>query len=418
MYLTDRAKFPDAPTLDTAANNSAAPSRSARWAAAGLSAAWRSGVLPKPDLDPAALIQRAMQQERQEDFGADDWRTPLSVLTEALEGQAALNPIGRALAHGQLVKILRERLRAHALWRSHPEILDRPITAPIIVLGSMRSGTTRIQRLLACDDRLTHTRLFESLSPVAARGRIDLRAARTAAGLGVLHAFNPALAAIHPTGAHLPDEEFGLFGFSFTGAQFEAQWRVPRYARWLEQGDTQPAYRTFYRLLQTIAWTRGGATDGPWVLKAPQFMEGLDALLATFPDARLLCLERDALPVVASSASLVWEQQRIQSDAADRHWIGREWLDKTCQRLRQAAAVLRDRPDVPRLRVPFSAVDRDWRGEMQKIYAFLGLRLTPPVEARMQRYLAASTAHCGHRYELADFGLSEAEVRAAIPEHA
>lgn len=413
MYLNEAANPPTA-TRAPQPIPDPAPSAAARIAATGLARLWRAGIMREPSLHPDTLITQAVRAERHDDFGPGDWRAALSVLTGALDGEAALNPIGRTLAHGQIVKLLRERLRAHALWHRHPEIFERPITAPIIVLGSMRSGTTRIQRLLACDDRLRHTRLFESLSPVPPGGS-DLRAVRAGAGLTLLHAFNPALKAIHPTAPRQPDEEFGLFGFGLGGAHFEAQWRIPGFARWSERRDALPVYRDFCRLLQTIAWSRGGVADRPWVLKAPQFMEDLDALLTVFPDARLLCLERDPVAVVASSASLVWQQQRVQSDHADRHWIGREWLRKTARRVDRATAVRRAHPHVPSLSIDFAAVTHDWRAEMARVYAFLGLPLEERVETRMARYLARAQAHQGHRYALTDFGLSEREVRLALP---
>jgi hypothetical protein len=393
------------------------PSRSARMVASGLSACWSRGLATLPPLDPEAMIARAIRQERLDDFGGDHWRAPFEILVEALHREAALNPIGRTLAFGQLVKVLRERLRAQALWQRHPEILERPVTAPIVVLGSMRSGTTRIQRLLACDDRFAHTRLFESLSPVpeAGVGPIDLRPIKASAGLAFLHALNPAVAAVHPSTAWSPDEEFGLFSFAFSGAQFQAQWRVPAFARWWETADLDPVYRDFRRLLQTIAWSRGQSGDRPWLLKAPQFMEELEPLLAVFPDARLLCLGRDAVDVVGSSCSLVWQQQRIQSDAASRHWIGREWLHKTSRRVDAARAFRASHHRVPQLDVHFAAVNGDWRGEMARIYDFLGLELTPRVAARMERYLRGSTAHRQHRYTLEDFGLTAEDVRRVLP---
>jgi hypothetical protein len=363
------------------------------------------------------MIGRAIAAEGSEDFGGDHWRAPFAILIESLRSDATLNPIGHTLAFGQLAKVLRERLRAQALWKAHPEILEQPVTAPIIVLGSMRSGTTRIQRLLACDQRFAHTRLFESLSPVpeAGRGSIDLRAIKASAGLAFLHTLNPALAAVHPSRAQSPEEEFGLFSFAFSGAQFQAQWRIPSFARWWETADAAPVYRDFRRLLQTIAWSRGQRPGQPWVLKAPQFMEELDALLAVFPDARLLCLGRDAVDVVGSSCSLVWQQQRIQSDVADRHWIGREWLHKTVRRVGAAEAVRRARPSVAQLDIAYLAVDRDWRGEIARIYDFLGVELTSSAVRRMACFLGGSKAHRGHLYRLEDFGLDEREVRAALP---
>ncbi len=366
------------------------------------------------------LTRLAVEAERQDDFGADHWREPFHLLTAALASEAGLNPVGLTMARGQLVKALRERLRAHALWRAHPEIADVPITAPIVVLGSMRSGTTRIQRLLACDNRLAHTRLFESLSPVPVKpfAAWDARPLKAAAGLQFIRRMNPALAAIHPTDARQPDEEFGLFSLSFNGAQFETQWRVPSFARWWEARDATAVYREFRLLLQTIAWTRGGHVDRPWILKAPQFMEELDALLSVFPDARLLCLHRDPVQVVGSSASLVWHQLRVQSDTVTKTWVGAEWLGKTAHRVRAAAASRGRARNVAQLDIDFAEVDRDWRGQVARVYDFLDLALTPMVEARMEAYLGQSTAHHGHRYTLAEFGLSAAEVHRALPDGA
>jgi hypothetical protein len=420
MYAIDDPQLRRTGETKPDAGASVVPGRGARLFAAALHNAWRAKVATIPSLDADTLIARAIRQVGSNDFGPDHWREPFAVLVRSLQTEADLNPIGLTLAHGQIVKVLRERLRAHALWCAHPEILELPLAPPIVVLGSMRSGTTRIQRLLACDDRLIHTRLFESLSPVPEQdgGRTDRRPIKAAAGLAFLHALNPALAAVHPSGASLPDEEFGLFSFAFSGAQFQAQWRIPAFARWWEGQDPLPVYREFRRLMQTIAWTRGGRSDRPWVLKAPQFMEELDALLTVFPDARLLCLGRDPVDVVASSCSLVWQQQRIQSDTADRDWIGREWLHKTAHRVRAASSSRAARPDVPQLAIDFAAVNRDWRSEVERIYAFLGLDLTSRTLAAMQAYMRGATGHQGHRYSLEDFGLNRAEVGRVLPDGA
>lgn len=416
MYLaTDptETSLPQPPVV----GDGVVPSRFAARVSAMLQSAWDRQVLPEPSLDPDELFTAASRAEDLTDAGTD-WQEPLRQLTRSLASEAALNPLGRTMAHGQLVKALRERLRAHALWKRRPEILDIPIVAPIVVLGSMRSGTTRVQRLLACDPRLAHTRLYESLSPVPPRRRPDLRAAKTAGGMAFLQRLNPALAAVHPTAQKLAEEEFGLFSFAFSGALFQAQWRVPGFARWWEAADPTPVYRDFRRLLQTIAWARPRGRGAPWVLKAPQFLEELDALLAVFPDARLLCLHRDAEAVVGSSCSLVWQQQRVQSDHADRPWIGREWLGKTERRVRMAAETRTRHAGVPQLDLHFDAVDRDWRGEMARVYHFLGMAFTSEAQHCMARYLDQSTAHRGHRYGLADFGLSAAEVRAVLGEEA
>lgn len=420
MFLADPTPLTAGAPIDSVAKpgaDSTPPSRLSIWTARALAASWSSGLTVRPTLDPDALVVQAVRAERLDDFGPDHWREPFRVLAESLADEAQLNPVGLMLAHGQLLKALRGRLRAHELWRRRPEVLERPIPAPVVVLGSMRSGTTRVQRLLACDRRLSHTRLFEALSPVPDRGP-DRRALRTDAGLRFLRALNPRVAAVHPTRARAPDEEFGLFAYSFSGAHYLAQWHVPRFQRWWEGRDARAVHAEFRRLLQTVAWSRGGPDGRPWVLKAPQFMEELDALLAAFPDARLLCLSRDAEAVVASSCSLVWQQRRVQSDRACRRTVGRQWLAKTGSRVRAAAAVRAKRPDVPQLRLDYRATDRDWRGEMARAYDFLGLPFAPAAEAAMARYQARATGHRSHRYRLEEFGLTAGEVRRELPDGA
>jgi hypothetical protein len=409
MYLPDPSPAAAAPPFPP-------PSRLAARLGGLMGRGWRQGWMPEPVLDPERLVAYAIRAEGARDFGPDHWQEPFEQLVRSLRDEAALNPLGRTLAQGQLVKALRERLRVHALWRRHPAIADWPLASPIVVLGSMRSGTTRVQRLLAQDPRLAHTRLYESLNPVPERG-LDLRGVKAAAGVRFLHRLNPALDAIHPTGAWAPDEEFGLLAPAFSGAHFYSQWRVPGFTRWWEGADARPVYQEFRHLLQTIAWARR-ERERPWVLKVPQFMEELPAFLQAFPGARLLCLGRDAVAVVGSSASLVWQQHRIQSDRADPREVGRTWLGKTARRVGMAADTRRRRRDVAQLELDYDAVTRDWRREMARVYAWLGLNLPADIEGRMARYVDNARGHRGHRYELGQFGLSEAEVRRALPEGA
>ena len=384
----------------------------------GLERLWRTGALSEPQLHPDALIRKAKRGERSSSrIGGEHWREPFELLLADLQGSGCLNPLGRVIAHGQLVRLLRCRIRADRRWRNHPAILDQPITAPVIIIGQMRSGTTRLQRLLACDPQFTHTRTFETMIPVPFSGKgggADRRIASSWASLAFLKFCNPALAAIHPTGPLQPEEEFGLLAFSMCGAQFEAQWRVPRFARWWESANTMPVYLELKALLQTIGWHRRTMPGKTWLLKAPQYMQDLASLLAIFPDARLLCLDRDRATVVGSSASLVWHQTRIQSDRPHRHDIGQEWLRKSAFRAGLAARVRAANPQVPQLDIHYDEVSRDWRSAIARIYDFLGFDLADEVEAKMARYMDRATAHQGHRYALEDFGLDRAKVDAAF----
>ena len=373
-----------------------------------LSKAWESGLLPRPRLEAASFERTALGRKPAGSFGADEaWREPYERLIRSLDEEADLNPLGLVIAHGQIVMNLKSRIRAATLWKAHPEILSRPLLAPIIILGQMRSGTTRLHRLLACDDRFSHMRLQESLIPVpfGRRSRLhDRRKIYSRLGHRLLQWLNPVLDRIHPTGPDAPEEEFGLISFSFGSAQFEAQWRIPAFSRWWEAADRASLYREFRALLRTAAWCRGDSPSLIPILKVPWFLEDVHALIQAFPDARFIRLDRNPADIVASSASLVWNQMRLQSDSADRAWIGQEWLRKTRLRAERCNAALERRSDA--IRIGYEEMGQDWRGAVERIYRELGLPLDAVTLARMEAFVKGATRHYGHEYQLDRFGLS------------
>jgi hypothetical protein len=368
------------------------PSVRLRLANAALRRLWSAGWANRPSLDPEVLIAKAAAATRLDpDADRVGWRARLDILCDDLDRHARLSDLGRTLAHGQLVAALGARFRAHALWRRHPEIAERPVTAPIIVVGQMRSGSTRMQRLLACDPRLTYTRFYESWNPIPTRpgARLDARKMKGRLGLGCALMLNPDFATLHPTAWHAPDEEIGLHNLSIFGAAFEAQWRVPHFTAAIERDEGVAVYREFRHLLQTLGWARGDAADRPWILKVPQFTQDLPALLRVFPDARVIHLRRDPADVVASSTSLVCNQMQIQSHHVDARWVAREWARKVALRERRVEAA-RGGAGAAEVEVSFDDVTRDWHGEMRRVYRLLGLPLTAAVRERMRCYLRAT----------------------------
>lgn len=375
-----------------------------------LAAAWKAGILTEPLIDAAALERVALGKRDPSEFGSDgNWREAFHRLVASLREEADLNPLGRTMAYSQIVHLLRARIAATRLLAEAPQAAKAPMPPPIIIVGQMRSGTTRVQRLLSCDYRLAHTKAFETLTPVPSRGR-HLRAHTV---LAAVKLFNPETLRIHPTDPRAPDEEFGFLAFGFGPAQFEAQWRVPSFSRWWESADKSELYGDFDQLVRINRAARGEDTAKCHVFKLPQFCEDLPAILQIFPGAKLIVLGRDTDKVVASSASLVWNHMRIQSDSVDKQWLGQEWLRKT--RVRQALLedFLRNRPDIPVIQVDYEKMNRDWLREMKRIYAFLGRDLPPVVVQRMDSWLHSSRNHLGHRYSLEEFGLTPTKVSRA-----
>ncbi len=386
---------------------------------AGIRAGRRFGMVDPARWDRAALMEEVAREYGLDDYG-DEWFTrPLDLLLDSARVEARLNAAGDFSAMKQVHHLLRDRLYAQMWFKRHPEILARPIRNPVVIVGPMRSGTTRLHRLLSADRRFAHLRSFETISPVPRPGfeevmageKEDFRPVLAERILKVARLANPRTLSIHPTGPYEPEEELGLIAASFYGMKFEAQWRVPSYARWCEEHSAAPAYRHMADLMRLIGWSQQESSLRPWILKTPQHMLDLPALLEVFPDAKLIFTHRDPKSVVGSTASLAWNQTIIYADDIEVERHGREWLRKTelmIERMRSA------RDDIPRERmidVQFDAMDRDWRGTMEKIYAFLGLDMDPAVGG-MEEFLARSAALKSrpHSYSLEEFGLSAEEV--------
>ena len=384
------------------------------------------GLMDPARLEKDFLMEEAVQATGLDDFGDGWFERPLEVLLDSVKREAQLNAAGEFSAMKMFHHVLRDRLYTQMWFKRHPEILARPLKNPVVIVGPMRSGTTRLHRLLAADQRFAHLRSFETISPVPrpefeqvlAGEAEDFRPKLAARILKVARLANPRTLSIHPTGAYEPEEELGLVAASMYGMKWEAQWNVPSYAEWCHEESAIPAYRHMANLLRLIGWSQQESSLRPWILKTPQHMLDLPALLEVFPDARLIFTHRDPKQVVGSAASLAWNQTIIYSDHNDPAQTGRDWMGKTATMVARMRAA---RDAIPRERmidVQYEDMETDWRGTMERVYRFLDLEMEPAV-AGMEDYLdrSARLKRHPHRYSLAEFGLREDEVNERFADY-
>ncbi|MFD2501597.1 sulfotransferase [Rhizorhabdus histidinilytica] len=55
------------------------------------------------------------------------------------------------------INLLVSRLASQAGWNAHPELLDDPVPAPLIITGLPRSGTTILHFLMSVDPQFQWT---------------------------------------------------------------------------------------------------------------------------------------------------------------------------------------------------------------------------------------------------------------------
>ena len=370
------------------------------------------------DLSEQGLLAAARAETGLDDFGSDGFLPNLGALLDSLKHDAALNEYGRYAAMMAIVGYLKNRLRAEAFFKRHPEILARKITAPVVIIGPFRSGTTHLQRLLAADPRLLHYKFWELHNPAPrsewdGRGR-DPRIAEAEQAATGFAALNPEYAKIHHLDAMEAEEEIILLGHSFFGIGFELYWRTPSFGQWCLESDQDDAYAYMVKLMKLISWHRGDNPNKPLVLKSPQHLFNLRNLMRVLPDARLVFTHRDPVKTVASICSLHWNYCLLTTEKLSREWIGQEWMRKTAIQFERVIADRASISPAQQLDAQYRDLNKDWKREVRRVLDFAGMPFTAESEQAMQTYLARSNeapAHGGHKYRLADFGLERERVR-------
>jgi hypothetical protein len=370
-------------------------------------------------LDEEGLLAAARRRAGLSDFGDPAFRAPLRVLSQALEREAGLTPIGRFVARNLLVQLLVSRLRVEALVRAHPEILAEDVRAPIVILGLPRTGTTHLHNLMSQDPSLRSLAYWEALEPIPDAPdprrppEPDPRIRRCAQALGLVHWAMPLFPLMHEIEPEARHEEIQLLALDFSTMLFEASYSIPSYRDWYRATDQTAAYQYLRRMLQVLQWLRGPRR---WLLKSPQHLEQLGPLLRVFPDVRIVQTHRDPVRVTASMCTLAAYGLRMARARVELDAVGGYWAQRIEGMLR---ASVEDRPLVPAsqvMDVRFHEFMADDLATVERIYAFLGEPLGTPARAAMRAY---REAHARGRlgaidYRLADFGLDTHERRSAL----
>lgn len=371
------------------------------------------------ELTAAALMDQARAETGLDDFGAPDFVERLDVYTAALRDEAGLSRLGWFNCHSQLLSALKNRLWVEDLVARHPEVLEVEITAPIVICGLPRTGTTHLHNLMSSDPALRSLPYWESLQPVLPEGEQpgpgepDPRLARCQAGLDFLHAAMPLFDRMHEMTVDHVHEEIQLLMIDFSTMLMETSVLVPTWAAYYREHDQTSSYRYMRKVLQCCQFLRGGTR---WVLKSPQHLEQFRVLVDVFPDATFVVTHRDPVSVTASMTTMVTYGARMSVAHPDPIAYGAMW---SARLERMLEACTRDRDVLPADRsidVRFDEFMADESAMVERIYALAGQPLTPEGRAAMDAFVASHPRgrHGAVEYDITQFGLDPQERRAAL----
>src|SRR6201991_705817 len=259
------------------------------------------------------LVTRACERAGFDDFGDDTWQEGLRLLISSCESAPGVNPGGREFVYSQFVDAMWNRLRVIDYITQHPEVADEKVDRPLVVLGLPRTGTSLASYLLDQDPRRRSLLTWEAEDsvPPATPDTLytDPRCLKKKAELDVLAEGLKAanIPMVHWDEADGPTECVFVHGQDFKSYLWEAFMPTRAYADWLLGADMASAYayeRSVLQMLQSRA-------PGTWSLKMPSHAVHIDALLATFPDARIVWAHRDPYQATASLCSIVITGKRL-----------------------------------------------------------------------------------------------------------
>ena len=270
------------------------------------------------------------------DLGDPRWQERFEALAGAIDA-SGMNVVGRLMTKQELLRSLRTRLLLTEVIDASPGIRDRPVTAPVIVTGPARSGTTILFELLALDGGLRAPTAAEALHPVAlpesgagslsesGAGSLSESGAGSLSesGAGSLSEplvlseceqefwadVQPEFQALHELRSDLPVECVTLTQGSFCGFHWSM---VASVDAWLPDPAVNYAYeRQFLQALQH------GAGPTQWLLKTPGHLMLLPLLYAEFGDAWVVQTHRDPAKTMPSTVSTTAMVQWMRTDHVD-----------------------------------------------------------------------------------------------------
>lgn len=372
-----------------------------------------AGLLQRVDpalgrIDVPTILDAARRRTGLADFGDDDFLEPMQRIIDEVPLDR-FTDLARLVMRATFVEAASNRLRIEAYVRRHPDVLDVPVEKPVFVLGFPRSGTTVLQNLLSRDAMRRSLRFWELTHPVPTHDdpRIDaqrrIRTARRILRLAYLVA--PEMRVAHEVRATSAEECWPLFENNFTVLNFDLQSGAVGYGDWLARRDMRPAYRYYRRQLQILQHRRPGRQ---LVLKCPEHLWFLDALLEVFPDASVIWTHRDPYESVASYCSLISLNWRMLYGRIEPETIGAHVTYRFASGV-DAALRARDRMGADdRIHdVDFRELVRDPVGVVRDVTRRFDLAWAEDPEVVVQRVLdeRRKDKRGAHRYDGAFYGL-------------
>ncbi len=369
------------------------------------------------------LLERARKETGLASYGTRDFIPSLRKLVESVNGDLRqLHEKGRAGIEDRIIRLLVNRLRMQRDVEKHPEILSEQLLPPAVIIGLPRTGSTKLQRMLAAGHGFHELLMWQAFNPApfpgADRGTRDPRIQAAADFVAWVARDAPDSHKGHMMIVEGTEEENHLLEQTFdtpTTVSF-----VPAYSwcKYIERVDKTASYAHLRTCLQYLQWQFHGDTAKPWLLKYPANLGNESYISRTFPGARYVVTHRDPLPIMASLSRYGASTQLLYCHAQSIRQFARWALEEFSSEMERHLAWREANPDAEVLDISFREIVDNGFEVARRIYAFLGVAWTPETQAEIRDWLVENERQKDKlEYSFEDVGISKEECSARFADY-
>lgn len=354
------------------------------------------------------------------DLVDDEIIEPLTILHRAYAEEAQLDEEGAAGLTRNLLRLLTNRLWMKRDFLRHPEIHQQQLKGPLVIMGVARSGTTKLQKVLAASGDFNWLPYWTNFNWASRTGKpgesTEERIAETDAHCRWYDSRSPETRLGHAFETLEPEEEAVLSEGCFVTPTFIGYAEIPSYAQWLANQSPGIWFNYLRDTLKYLQWQGLASADKPWLLKSPNY-NGLELEIQNvFPDVKFVMAHRSPLETMASMCKLVECFRKayspLQPDLsliAEHNFANMKFhLDNR-----------RANPDLPMLDARFEDIVGALPVIEQQIYRHIGIPLHAESQANMRAWEETNRMHKHgeFKYSLQELGLSEAVIRNKMADY-
>jgi Sulfotransferase family len=369
-------------------------------------------------LDAQKMLREAWAIAGLDAFDRDDVERNLARLVEAINTETHINESGEKRLHTAGVYCLVNRLLLRQFLATHESLKNTDIGPAIIIIGFPRTGSTKLQRLIAQDGRLDHMKFWEVVFPLAYPGEQNNEIRLKLINGLERELGQPELTAGHNLDAAEPEEELLLQKSDFTVSNIRDHLDMPIWLDEMIRRDPRPRYEVVRQFIvgHKVQRRKQGLA---WIFKNAYAAEHADVIAETFPNAKLIFTHRDPVDWLCSITSLGHKYRQLYSAPGDKQATGAEFLRYWSGFAERALRACERVPANRLLHVRYRDALTDPIATIRKVYDFCELELTPEAESSIHRYDERNRQHQHgrHDYTLEEFGLTREGIESAFHDY-